>query len=261
MLLAATAGAQAATYLYRVPVPGLAATATAPSTPTGDPYFADVKLLLHFDGNYADQIGHSLTAVGSPTFTASGKFGSAVNLATQMSYLSMPSSSDFNFGTNDFTIEAWVDPVVTAGSNTDYSIYYQGEDHSTNLNLVSFEVLGQASGTAVLRFVTRNGSATVADISGGSVPYNQWSHVAIVRSGASLNLYQNGSLAATTNIGAATALPFPSMYAISIGARSNVGTVGGGSFPGLLDEVRITNGYARYTGSSYTVPSAAFPNN
>lgn len=37
------------------------------------------------------------------------------------------------------------------------------------------------------------------------------------------------------------------------------GKAGGGSFPGLIDEVRVTKGVARYNGN-FTVPSSAYPN-
>lgn len=257
LLALASASSYASNFIYRIPVPGLQATVgSAPAT--GDPYFQDVALLLHLDGNYNDVKGHTLTAVGSPSFTT-GKFSQGVNLSTQMSYLSMPSSNDFNFGSNDFTIEAWVYPTAATSTNYDYSIYYQGEVQVSNLQLFSFEVLGNSSGAPTLRFVSRDSSSTLVDLRGGAVPYNAWSHVALVRSGSNLNLYMNGSLSATTSIGS-TALYFPSAYSISIGARSNAGA-GGGSFPGLLDEVRVTKGYARYTGSAYSVPSAAFLSN
>lgn len=258
LLALASASAGASNFIYRIPVPGLQSSAIS-SPPTGDPYFQDVELLLHLDGNYNDVKGHTLTPVGYPAF-GTGKFGQAVNFATQMTYLSMPSSSDFNFGTGDFTVEAWVYPNSGTSNGFDYSIYYQGEVAASNTQLFSFEVVGNASGTGTLRFVARDASSTVADVSGGTVPYNTWSHVALVRSGSNLNLYLNGALTATGNIGA-VAIPFPSAYSISIGARSNSGSVTAGSFPGWMDEIRVTKGYARYTGSSYIVPSAAFLSN
>jgi hypothetical protein len=256
LLALASVSAYASEFIYRIPVPGLQAT-TVSTAPTGDPYFKDVALLMHLDGNYTDVKGHNFTPTGSPIF-ATGEFTQGVNFASQMSYLSTPSSTDFNFGTNDFTIEAWVNQNTLAGNSLHYSIYYQGEVVATNMQLVSFEVVGNASGAATLRFLARDASTTVVDLNGGTLPYNSWAHVAVVRTGSTLNLYLNGALAATTNIGL-VAIPFPSTYNVSVGARSALNAAeGGGSFPGVLDEVRVTNGYGRYAGSAYSVPTGPF---
>lgn len=47
---------------------------------------------------------------------------------------------------------------------------------------------------------------------------------------------------------------------VTIGASiGSTPTVIQANFGGYIDEVRVTKGVARYTGTSFTVPAAAFP--
>jgi hypothetical protein len=87
-----------------------------------------------------------------------------------------------------------------------------------------------------------------------SITANAWSHIAVVFNGTgsnNLKIYVNGVLAATgtfTNISWAS------------GAGGNDFLIGreglGGTsyWPGYIDDLRITNGYARYT-ANFTPPT------
>ena len=80
---------------------------------------------------------------------------------------------------------------------------------------------------------------------------NEWYHVAAVRSGTDFDLYING-----TAIG--------SSATNSSNFTTNTGTLGARYtrdqqyFPGFIDDVRITRGYARYT-ANFTPPIKALP--
>ena len=75
-------------------------------------------------------------------------------------------------------------------------------------------------------------------------------HIAAVRSGSTLTLYRNGiSLASGTT---------SQIY--QTGSQLNIGGSPGDAvyLNGYIDDLRITNGYARYT-SNFTPPTSAFP--
>jgi hypothetical protein len=78
---------------------------------------------------------------------------------------------------------------------------------------------------------------------------NTWYHGAIVRSGSSLKLYINGTQEGST-------------FTLTTQNFTNriwqIGNGPNGVFNGYIQDVRITNGYARYT-ANFTAPTAAFP--
>jgi hypothetical protein len=94
---------------------GVGASASAVMT-GNDPYFANVVLLMPMTGTnggttFTDLKGHSVTANGNAvTSTARyvGTLGSSALFDGTTDYLSIPASSEFNMGTGDFCIEAWV---------------------------------------------------------------------------------------------------------------------------------------------------------
>jgi len=92
-------------------------------------------------------------------------------------------------------------------------------------------------------------SATV--ITGtGALTANTWQHIAVCKSGSSTRLFVNG-----TQVGSTYSDTFNYLSARwEIGGRSN------STFPivGYMDDLRITNGVARYT-ANFTAPTQAFP--
>lgn len=75
------------------------------------------KLLLHCDGTdgsttFSDNgvTGHTVTANGNAQIdTAQSKFGNASGLFDGTGdYLTIPDHADWNFGTGNFTIDAWI---------------------------------------------------------------------------------------------------------------------------------------------------------
>ena len=81
---------------------------------------------------------------------------------------------------------------------------------------------------------------------------NTWYHVAVSRTGSSLQLFVNGVVdAVATNTAA-------------LGDSSNVAKIGAEPaasqyFSGYIDDLRITKGAGRYT-ANFAPPVAAFPN-
>ena len=139
----------------------------------------------------------------------------------------------FNLTSGDWTIEAWIYRSV---ANANHCV----------LNLINAS--GSNSGLSFYvnssnQLATDNG--TVAALSGGTVPANQWVYLAIVRSSGTTTGYVNG-----TSIGTTTQAPATAQYA-------RIGALGGGGSPfnGYIQDLRITKGVAR----TITTPTAAFP--
>jgi YD repeat-containing protein len=205
-------------------------------------------MLLHGDGANNSTVmtdnastPKTVAAVGNARIsTTQSKFGgSAMAFDGDNDYLTVPASpgNDFNFGTGDFTIEAWIYPLSLS------SPQYQS-------------IFGGGSGEFI--FLLNNATVEVgrfyiAGIAGGGpVTANAWQHIAVSRAGTTLKVFvggvQKASVTDSTNI---TYAGVP-----RIGGSSNPSNFA--YFNGYLDDLRITKGVARYTGS-FTPPAQAFP--
>jgi hypothetical protein len=170
----------------------------------------------------------------SPTSMAFDGTGDAIVL---------PRNAAYSFG-GDFTIECWV--------------YY-----STSAIQALFDTRNTDSLSAYLLDITASDKldfiygASVRVTSATSIPKNQWVHVAVARSSGTIRLFIDGALDANT---ASTSAAINAASFLSIGGgRSTVAdSITGYYLNGYIQDLRITNGYARYT-ANFTAPTAAFP--
>lgn len=219
-----------------------------------DPYFANVQILMHFDGTdgsttFVDEKGHTVTANHNAQIdTAQSHAGGASGLFDGADdYLRIPGSTDFYLGSSALTLECFVRPASVTGvrfiasprrvSGADYNWYWYQVD-----GLLRFIGIGPTAGT------------TLVNLSGGTLTTGgAFQHVAVCRSGDDWYLLHEGSV-----VDSATASG--SLYDASedflIGKDASTA---GREWDGHIDEFRFTVGAARYTGS-YTVPTAPFPN-
>jgi len=216
----------------------------------GDPFFANVGLLLHLDGanagtTFVDVKGKSVTRSGVTTTTAQWKFGNAAAVFNgNADYLNLSSHVDFQFGTGDFTIEGW-------GYLLSYTIAANISRALVDMRTADSQiavVLDIAADTGLFRLYV-NGAYTI--ISTEPFPLNAWCHWAVCRSGGITRLYLNGVVqgsVADTNDYPARPLRIGGRYA-SPTSRS---------WDGYLDELRVTKGVARYTGP-FAPPIDSFP--
>jgi hypothetical protein len=208
-----------------------------------DPFFNNVSLLLHGDGtNGSTTIFDSssspkaVTAVGDAQIsTAQSKFGgSSIAFDGNGDYLTVTASSDFNFATGDYTIEAWIYPASTT-----FGVYATGGGGSRDQFVF-------ANSTCFWDYPSTFG---FSGISSGDL--NQWSHVVVCRAGTTNRFFKNGieafSWQSSASIGSAVVTPY-------IGRRTD----GFYQANGYIDELRITKGIARYT-ANFTPPTAPFP--
>lgn len=209
----------------------------------GDSYYSGVSLLLHGEGsNSSTTITDNSTSPktitvtgGAQISTAQSKFGSSSIYLPSSSTIATPSSSGFEFGTGDFTVEFWW--YVTTLPTSEARLVNFGGTPNSFLNLT----YGFSSNT----FTLVNESVAHVLTTAQSVSLNQWHHIAYTRSSNTLYLFFNGALLNSTNYGG-----------ISTPATSVTFSPGpGGS--SYFDEIRITKGVARYT-SAFSTPTSVF---
>lgn len=211
------------------------------SPSTVDSSYDKVSLLLHADGtngskSFVDSSGSPKTAAVSGNAaisTVQSKFGgaSAYFDGASASYVSFPPSTIV--GAGDLTIEGWIHPTATT-LGTVYSNF-----SGTGSSLLYF------GNTQLVWYY--NGNSNFSSPA-NSVPVNQWTHFALVRSGTTCSIYVNGGSVASATCSAAigtTATDF------------RLGNTTWSSIPykGYLDDIRVTLGQARYTASF--VPSSS----
>lgn len=226
-----------------------------------DPYFSNVSLLLHMNGTNA-----------STTFTDSSsnacvvtRYGNAQISTTQMRLgtasayfdgtgdgLTIPSSSNFDFGAGDFTIELWAYATVLSGASR--GLLNKGWGASVGSWLIYYD----NSSSKYSFYASSNGSSwdiasNVTILSSPSI--NRWYHIAVTRTGTLFRTFVDGIQ--TNNFTSSASIFVNASQNVSVGADAT-GT--GSSFAGYIDEVRVTKGISRYT-SNFYVRGTAFPDN
>jgi hypothetical protein len=208
----------------------------------------DTVLMLHGEGTDASTTitdssnsGRTMTAVGDAQIdTAQSKFGSAsILLDGTGDRVTAADSADWDFGTGDFTIEAW----IRFNDNTNNQAIISHGDLSTTG--FYFEILGGGAGperSFILGGSSGSGAATFNNAT--------WYHVAFIRSGTTVTLYLDGVSKATatnsSNISGATGSLF--LGALTDSSRH---------FNGWIDEVRVVKGRAIWT-AGFTPPTSAY---
>ena len=150
-------------------------------------------------------------------------------------YLTIPSNQ--SMGSASFTWEAWIYLPASASS---YRQIISTRASSSTASSTAGSI--SVSNSGYLNYWTSGSIATGSTL----VPVGSWVHVALVRNGTALAIYQNGlSVATATNSDNLT------VASMSIGANYD----GTEPFTGYISDARITRGYARYT-TTFTPPTA-----
>lgn len=250
-------------------IPGITAGRAAPGGGGIDPYFANVVALLHMDGTN----GSTTIVDDSPSpktwscnatavlNTATKKFGPSSlalngshNTTTGQSSVSTPDDADFDFGSGNFTLEAWVF-YTTAPNSFDISHTLFAKRASSAVLGPFYVALNYYMGQVVfLANAVVAGPTPVSVI--GTVPRSAGSfyHVALTRSGADLRLFVDGVQDGPTAslVGALVT----NSNSLQVGAGGDTRDY---AMDGFVDDLRITKGVARYT-ADFTPPAAPFPN-
>ena len=221
-----------------------------------DANFSNVSLLLHCDGangstavidssQYAHTVGVSGTAAIS---TTKEKYGGA-SLYTGTVGATIPSSTAFDFGSGDMTIELWFASTATSFETTLIARDWVSAPWSGG-----WVIQMRASASGPVRVFMADWNTGTPLMVGTTTTHGDgnWHHLAWTKQGDVHRLFLDGVQEAT----ATTAAAFSAVdKRISIGHDLALGTR---PLDGYVDEVRITKGFARYT-ANFTPPAAPFP--
>jgi len=206
-------------------------------------------LLLRGDGGSPEAIvdaspdAHAVVTVGD-TFvdSAQSKFGgTSLRFDGTGDYVRLDGDDRFAFGRDDFTIDFWVrlnslgserilyDARPLAGDG-EYAVIYLGADNFVGVYVDSTIILTSAA----------------------ALTSGQWYHIALAREGTTTRLFVDGTLQSevtdVADYGVGSQRP-------TIGAHGSL--LGNSSLDGWIDELRVSNGVARWT-KSFTPPSQAY---
>ena len=221
---------------------------TAP--PTSD---VNTQLLLNYTnaGIYDATAKNDLETVGNAQVsTTQAKFGT-----TSMSFdgtgdqLLLPYRPTLDLASGDWTIEGW--------------LYLNSVSPSTQgvITLFNGNAVSQTNVQYLIRVNTSNLvfecgiSTTTYSISFSGITTGTWYHFAMVRNGTTMMGFLNGTKSGTTPT-LASNLNTSTTWVTSIGRYTSGGT--NYDLNGYIDDLRITNGYARYT-ANFTAPTVTFP--
>jgi MSHA biogenesis protein MshQ len=191
-----------------------------------------------------------MSVSGATIDTSNKEIGAGSGLFASGQYVTTPSSTDLLLPyTEDFTIEAWVYPTGWNSSfNTIVSKGAQDANREWAMGI-------SASGLGFYRLLTgEDFSSSTMNFKTASIPLNTWTHVALVFTSGVVNFYVNG-----VNVGTDSSLTGAysgSDQPVTVGEFMGYPGAGLGMI-GNIDELRISNGLARYT-STFTPSTTAF---
>jgi len=214
------------------------------SEPTPD---HDTLLLLQSDTTdgsttFTDssQVGRTVTVVGDTQHSTSiKKFGaSSILFDGTGDYLTIADSTDWDFGTGDFTVDFW--GYNLGGSDSNVVMF---GDSSYNLTV------GYIHTTTLVTYISSNGSSwdLANAVSMGTFPSTNWVHYALVRSGTSFKTYKAG-----TEISS-----FTSSATVATGSGITIGQRNTADLSGNIEELRISK-VARWD-ADFTPPTSPYP--
>jgi len=233
---------------------------TTPLTTTSQGATASNVSLLSCQSNRFVDNGYSsftLTSFGNTSVQAFSPFAptAAYSAATNGGsgyfdgtgdYLTVPDNAAFDFGSGNFTLEAFIYKTATA----EQYIFMQSDNATAGGSSFYMGISGSDKLTSAVYY---GGSSFLILTSTASIPSNAWTHVAFVRTSGTISQYINGSRDGTNGTLSTNALNNPNQT-VGIGARNS----GSNPITGYLSGARIIKGAGPYdaTSSSLTVPTA-----
>lgn len=183
-------------------------------------------------GAAIDQSGQGNTAtLNNGVARVPGRNGSlAASFDGVNDFISIPNSASTNISGNALTISMWINPQATAGGDS----VVIGKFWNTTMSSPYYQYgLELGGGNRTDFYVGTTGGARVAT-GGTTLPFNQWSYLAITFDGAQVRTYVNGTLVNTQALSATITARGNSM---SVGADASTGQF----YKGMVDDLRIYN--------------------
>lgn len=213
----------------------------------------NTNLLMHMDGAdngtiFADDTGKLVTSNGdAATKTSNIKFGTAsAYFDGNGDYLTLPDSTDFDFGSGNFTIDFWFKPTSNVGEQF---LFNKGSGTGFVPLRISYSDTNNSGKINV--YASTDGGSWAANFSSTSQwAANQWYHLALVRNSSGLYLYKSGVLDGQGSVSGALTT---NTYGPNIGSWDGIASF----YTGYIDEFRISKGAARWTGN-FTPPTIPY---
>lgn len=155
------------------------------------------------------------------------------------------------FGANDFTVEMFIYPGSVSGTQ-----FLVGRwDGGFLLGSISW--IFYLDGNDIVLNLSTTGVDNIEVARGGTITTGAWQCVCVDYDGTKYRLYQDGVMVASSVSSYTMYNPGTVTPTLSIGSNNLNDAFW---YTGYIDELRITNGIARYASDSgYTVPTSAFP--
>lgn len=214
---------------------------TPPTSPVGN---TNASLYLPMDNaGIFDQTGNqTLTLVGDvQTSTTQTKYATtSMYFDGTGDYINTNNNLHGNFGTGNFTVEAWVYLNESIGTNR--AIFGSGTSDSDD----EFTLLLLSTGEFYFDW---GGASTYIQQSGATFTANAWHHVAITRSGTQLDVWLDGTSVVSNS---SHSFNYTGTSTFKIGMARN------GTFVwnGYIEDLQILKGQAKYT-SNFTPPTSS----
>ena len=192
--------------------------------------------------NYGDGISGIRTDGSVTMLDIVSNCDTAVAFDGTNDYLSLASSSDWDLGSGDFTIEFWAyfNDVTTAQKTlitrrnalSNYAPYYLGCNTSGRITF----------------YASSNGSSynVANNLTFGSLTTNRWYHIALVRNGSQFTGYIDGT---GTSLLTSSATLYNNSQSLVVGAETDPNY----EHDGFISNLRIVKGTALYT-KDFNVP-------
>ena len=224
----------------------------------------DTRILLHMDGGGGIDAATNLpTLPGQGTYfwdaATNGIFYDSEGVPTSKSairfpgtddYLVVSDSSDWQFGTNDFTWETWVNFSAHNNAGGDSETLIKFGDYSSASPPGWQSYIYYYPDQDSIEWSLYNMAAGDASIRGSSVNWSldKWIHIAAERKGTAFRLYRDGvSIGSSVSASAVNPAIGNSGYMLELGGHNLLQH----HLNGYMDQIRISN-TARYSDGAAT---------
>src|SRR3990167_754017 len=225
------------------------------------------KLLLHCDGidgstTFTDSASPPKTVTansGAQVDTAQSKFGGASGLFTGTgAFLSVPDHADWNFGSEDWTIDEWVrfNILPTGEGANQYAVIFAQRQNGFEYTGLSIRDNGVGVLALEYNLVSAGGNINIAKNVSPTLVINQWYHFTVVRNGNNWYHFQDGVQLGSTTVNSSNVQDFAAPA--TIGRFDDV--TPSYFLNGWLDEFRVSKGLPRWT-ANFTPPAEAYQSN
>jgi len=201
------------------------------------------------EGGWVDSspLAHTMSGGDMVNSDAQSKFDKCAFYDGTDDQLTAPSHTGFNFGSGIFTIDLWSYRTANVGSGAIECL----ASNISGTDGWNFYLSTSPSNRILTFEYWKAGGGLIQKKSTSALGLNSWKHVAVVRNGATLTFYIDGTGVGSHNVGTDF---------IKNGGTFRTGATQGNNFSwynGYIDELRLSKGIARWT-SDFDVPTEPY---